>query len=410
MNRMKNFLVVLAGLIAIAGIAGNGYAFSLDSGGTGDPACFKDTFSKFRFVDGEYIDAKKQRYTLGGSGNYGVSSCSAVSSFTVQVEAEWNESTKQATETVLHGFPAFATTRIISSCVSNPWTTPVACKLVSYRYTPTKGGGAEGAERAGNLQFPVSAGLPRDVMESIARQVSAPQDFALEPQLPPRIFAPAQDEIVRRGVPLRLQIDRPEDGNSRWYAENPLAFELEFQSRTAPGAGAVSGDWVTRPVLGGAKQGLTTLSYSDLGKFSSGKDLDTWRVRARIKSPREKAWSQWRVFFVEPPLIVAPGTHSGPHVERLKIPGKVTPAPVAPDIPAEAASAPKPSNVPIAPAIQPQIPAPTIRQPGSLPTPAGTPPAEEVTPSSPNTVSPLRPLPAPGRIPAPVQRPNSDIR
>lgn len=401
MNRIQKFVVLLAGLSAMAGVAGNAYAFSLDSSGTGDPSCFKDTFQKFRFVDGEFIDAKKQRYTFAGSGLYGQPSCAITNTFTTQVEAEWDETTKQASELVLHGFPAFATTRIISSCASNPWTNPVACKLVSYRYAPTKGSGTEGGERAGNSQFPVSAGLPRDVMESISRQVAAPQNFALEPQMPPRIFSPAQDEIVRRSVPLRLQIDRPEDGNARWYAENPLGFELEFQMKASPGAGSLSGDWVTKPVLGVAKQGLTTVSYSDLAKFSTAKDLDTWRVRARIKSAREKAWSQWRVFFVETPMFVVPGAHSGTRPEQLKIPGKGVVTPV--EIPGEAAASKLPA-APVSQPVVPQISAPVLRQPGTTPTPTVAPTNEPAT-ENPEALPSQRPLPAPGRT-TPLPRPN----
>lgn len=325
MDRLKKFSVLLTVLTTNILLMGDSFAFSFDSSGTADAACFKDTFSKFRFIDGEIIDAKKQRYTLTGSGTDGIPSCSGVRSFTVQVDAQWDETTKQGSELILHGFPAFATTRIVSSCASNPWTTPVACKLVSYQYTP-KVGKAEGGERAGNQQFPVSAGLSPQVMETIARQVAAPQDFALEPQLPPRILAPVQDEIVRRNAPLRLQIERPEDGNNRWYAENPLTFDLEFQTKKAVAAGEVlslGGSWLGQPIIASAKQGTTTLPYSGFSKFSSQPDMDVWRVRARVQSSRAKPWSEWRVFFVEPPLKIAPdGSPSRSKPGNINIPGK----------------------------------------------------------------------------------------
>lgn len=410
MNRIPKILLLLAGLTTMAGLVSNSYAFvTLDSSGKAPPECGQDTFFNFRLDGHDSSDAKKQRYTFTGTGVTGTDRCGgeSVPRFTVQVEAEWDESTKQASELVMHGFPAFATTRIVARCLSNPWTTKRRCDLVSYRYSPTKGGREEGAERAGRMAIPVSGEIPQDVKESLRRAIQNPQDFALEPQMPPRIFAPLQDEIVRRNAPLRLQIERPEDGNTRWYAENPPVFDVEFQTKKAPVAGevlSIGGAWIGQPVLSSAKQGMTTLPYSALAKFSWQPDMDVWRVRARLQSTRAKPWSEWRVFFVEPPLKVAPnGAFSGTKPESFKIPAKMKMNPVPPGTPDVA-----PSNRLPSPQLTPQMQPQRVPEPASVAPSTVAPSTIEAAPADPAKISPsLRPLPAPATKPiSPMRTPN----
>ncbi len=299
-------------------------AAAFDSSGTGNTLCLSYNYPSIKFDSGVASSATRTAYSFHGMGQFAQAQyCDKVDKWSteaVKIDAQWDQSTKQAREYISHGQPmAQAFSEIVSQCPSDPWQKRVSCSLVSQKSTRADGVDISwGNAYDGALPMTAYA-IGAAAHKLIASAVQPYQGFVLPPNTAPVIHAPGADTILRRSQPLTLEIDRPVDGSDAWYAANKLSYDLEWEVKASFGDSgaskmALAPNWVKHTVLPSADRTASPISISNSMLYGSDSATyvveggwNLWRVRVRLHDPvAVRPWSAWTPFFSEPPMAKKP--------------------------------------------------------------------------------------------------------